>query len=135
MFTQKFNEITQQQEVLFPAKCLSIGTKVLENVNGTRYYVAIIEFTNVDGVVTKSTAFIYENNLISKETGETQIFANDGVEYQATAALTKQGTPYITLSQLQSVSFAAADNFGFTKPKEEVQEFKNAPAVEEVAVL
>lgn len=136
MFTQKFNEVTQQQEVLFPAKCLSIGTKALENVNGTKYYVAVIEFTNVDGILTKSTAFIYENNLINKETGEVQIFANDGVDYQATAALTKQGTPYITLSQLQNVSFAALSNFGFANPAAEVQEFKNAPApVAEPAVL
>lgn len=136
MFTQKFNEVTQQQEVNFPAKCLSIGTKALENVNGTKYYVATIEFTNVNGVVTKSTAFIYENNLINKETGEIQIFAGDGIDYQATATMTTKGTPYITLSQLQNVAFASVENFGFTKAKEEVQEFKNAPApVAEPAVL
>ena len=80
--------------------------------------------------------FIYENNLINKETGEIQIFANDGVDYQATATMTAKGTPYITLSQLQNVAFASASNFGFANPAAEVQEFKNAPApVAEPAVL
>lgn len=63
MFNFKPNSTTGQLEANFNAKLISIGENFLTNINGVKYKVGTIEFTNAQNKVVQKSARIYEKNL------------------------------------------------------------------------
>ena len=63
MFNFKPNSVTGQLEANFNAKLISIGENFLTNINGVKYKVGMIEFTNSKGDLVQRNARIYEKNL------------------------------------------------------------------------
>ena len=63
MFNFKPNSVTGQLEANFNAKLISIGENFLTNINGVKYKVGMVEFTNVKGELIQRSARIYEKNL------------------------------------------------------------------------
>ena len=63
MFNFKPNSVTGQLEANFNAKLVSIGQNFLTNINGVKYKVGTIEFTNAKGALVQKSARIYEKNL------------------------------------------------------------------------
>ena len=63
MFNFKPNSVTGQLEANFNAKLIRIGEDFLTNINGVKYKVGTIEFTNAKNQVVQKGARIYEKNL------------------------------------------------------------------------
>lgn len=99
------NDNKGNERYQFTSKLLSISTAILQNVNGTQYRVATVEFTGADNKVHTASALVYEKNYgygmpIDKE-------------YLSTVTLTAQG-PLITVSHLQpNADRPTLEMFGF----------------------
>lgn len=104
MFTFKVNPATGNPETTFTGTLKQVSDDVRENVNGTPYRLATIEFTNADGVIKTAGCMIYEKNYSHGMT--------IGKDYLCTAAKTTQGM-LITVSHLQNAVRATEDDFGF----------------------
>lgn len=104
MFTFKVNPVTGNPETTFTGTLKQVSDDVRENVNGTKYRLATIEFVNADGVVKSAGCMIYEKNYSHGMTV--------GKDYLCTAARTDQGI-LITVSHLQNAVRATDDDFGF----------------------
>ena len=63
MFNFKPNSVTGQLEANFNAKLIRVGENFLTNINGVKYKVGMIEFTNSKGDLVQRNARIYEKNL------------------------------------------------------------------------
>lgn len=87
------NDLKGNPRVSFTGKLLSVSANVLQNVNGTSYRVANIEFADNDSVIQKSSGLMYEKN-----------YAHGvivGKEYLCTATLTSQGA-IVAVSHLEA---------------------------------
>lgn len=58
-----FNTTTNKVNYQVSAKLISIGTNVLENVNGTQYRLCTIEFKDGSGTLRRVTASIWEKSF------------------------------------------------------------------------
>jgi len=58
-----FNTVTNKVNYQVAAKLISIGTNVLENVNGTQYRLCTIEFKDASGKSHRATASIWEKSF------------------------------------------------------------------------
>jgi len=102
-FKKVINDYNGQEEIQFQARLVSVSDQELENVNGTPYRVATIEFENANGVQTQSSAIIYSGNY---DRGMTT-----GRSYLCTAVQGEQGV-LVRMSHLEQAARATADDFG-----------------------
>lgn len=92
------NPVTGQIEYQFAGKLLKeLSETTLQNSNGKNYKIATIEFVDVNGVVQKASAMIYEGNY-----SKGVVVGN---EYSCTARKGANNQVYIQMSHLD----AAAD--------------------------
>ena len=87
------NDLKGNPRVSFNATLLSVSANVLENVNGTKYRVANVEFADREGTIQKSSALMYEKNF--------SYGVIVGKEYLSTATLTDRGA-LIAVSHLEA---------------------------------
>lgn len=79
----EINPVTNRPEAKFSAKLITLSAKTLENSKGTNYKVATIEFVDDDGVLQRTSGFVFEGNYSKgMKIGET---------YLATAAIMDNG--------------------------------------------
>jgi hypothetical protein len=99
------NVIPGSEVANFSATLISIGDKVLENVNGTQYRVGTIEFEDAKDQKQRVSAIVYEKNYEhGMETGET---------FLARVLIQPNQAPLITLSHLEGGGERATlDMFG-----------------------
>ena len=77
------NDSKGNERVAFTAKLLSVSSNELQNVNGTKYRVCNVEFTDANGRIQKASGIVYAGNY--------QHGMVAGKEYAATATNTKEG--------------------------------------------
>lgn len=58
-----FNDYTNQTEIHFDAKVISLGDSVQQNANGTEYVVGTVEFKDVKGNTQRASAIAYTASL------------------------------------------------------------------------
>jgi len=113
------NKVTGKVEWQFNASLLKISENTLQNSNGKNYKLADIEFADINGVVTKGTAMVYEGNY-SKG-------LSIGSEYGCTARKGDDGKIYIQMSHFAfGGGYATEDMFGSFED-EEVKELTAPP--------
>ena len=89
------NPVTGQTEYQFEGKLLrELSETTLQNSNGKNYKIATIEFTDVNGVIQKASAMIYEGNYSKGVTV--------GKEYVCTARKGADNQVYIQMSHLEA---------------------------------
>ena len=107
MFNFKPNSATGQLEANFNAKLISIGENFLTNINGVKYKVGTIEFTNAKGVLVQKSARIYEKNLsYGMPVGQSYLCTVS--KYVDTAGATQYD---IKCSHLQGAQRATSEDF------------------------
>ena len=107
MFNFKPNSVTGQLEANFNAKLISIGENFLTNINGVKYKVGTIEFTNAKGVLVQKSARIYEKNLsYGMPVGQSYLCTVS--KYVDTAGATQYD---IKCSHLQGAQWATSEDF------------------------
>lgn len=106
---------------------LSIGETQLENVNGTNYRIANVEFPNADGEMIERSAMMYENNF-KYLTDEEKEFGGKG--FQLTVRLTSpEQPPLLTVSHLKGGERASMDDFGLQATVFDALSESESPAV------
>ena len=107
MFNFKPNSVTGQLEANFNAKLISVGENFLTNINGVKYKVGMIEFTNSKGDLVQRNARIYEKNLsYGMPVGQSYLCTVS--KYVDTAGATQYD---IKCSHLQGAQRATSEDF------------------------
>ncbi len=107
MFNFKQNSVTGQLEANFNAKLINIGQNFLTNINGFKYKIGTIEFTNAKGALVQKSARIHEKNLsYGMPVGQSYLCTVS--KYQDASGATQYD---IKCSHLQGAQRATSDDF------------------------
>jgi hypothetical protein len=99
----------------FQGKLVSIATQAVENVKGTSFYPATVEYTNVKGNVVKNGCLVYKANH--------DYGMSTGTEYLGKIIKVAGKSPLLVLSHLERAGQASDEDFGIDMSMLEVADF------------
>lgn len=100
-----------QVRLFTESEVVSLGTKVLENSNGTPYRLATVKYVSANGEEKQATAQIWEKNFTKVKVGDEYLTEVRKVVNP------KTGQPgiFLTLSALPTAERAEIDDFDFAE--------------------